>query len=306
MSDKEPSKDLPPDPSLGKADILRGVVRTEVEDMLREPQFNLPHEFLNWLPQYVDLNMLQHGSRHRNTGPDPIPITSVTSASAATGGNPFQIDVFATAGSATYTTPTTSYGSVPSALVFEAVGGGGGGGSTIAISAASATVVGAGGGGGGGYDLYLITESIETSYTITVGAGGTAGATATGSDGGSGGTSLVTSAISGTIMQAFGGGGGGGISAATSDPLGGVGSVGGSFGQIEFVGDDGQTGTWYTGGKGGVAARGGGGSRGATTKHSALNGVQGGGGGGGCPVNTGASNPGGSGGAGVVIVTAFG
>lgn len=66
-------------PNQGLVNIIRGVVT----EMLENPS-ELPLEFRNWLPQYVDLNMLQHGPRHRDTGPDPIPFPTSISAVSAT------------------------------------------------------------------------------------------------------------------------------------------------------------------------------------------------------------------------------
>lgn len=73
----------PLDPSVPPNQGLVRIIRGVVEDMLKDPD-SMPLEFRNWLPQFVDLNMLQHGPRHRDTGPDPIPFPTSISAVSAT------------------------------------------------------------------------------------------------------------------------------------------------------------------------------------------------------------------------------
>lgn len=105
--------------------------------------------------------------------------------------------------SGTYTTPPGV-----KAIIVEVVGGGGGGGGCVAASTGAHTV--SGGGGAGGTAKSFIALPLA-SYTVTIGAGGTAGTTA-GSVGGDGGTTSF-----GSVAVATGGaGGGGGNSGATS------------------------------------------------------------------------------------------
>lgn len=121
--------------------------------------------------------------------------------------------------SGTYT-PTTG----TKFIIAELLGGGGSGGGVGTRAAAGIGVTAAGGGSGGGYGKYLISN--PTSYAVTIGAGGTAGAasaspntvtggsaggdtklgtsyTATGGKGSVGGLSLSTGGV-GTGRQAGG------------------------------------------------------------------------------------------------------
>lgn len=114
--------------------------------------------------------------------------------------------------SKTVITSTGTY-TPPANLVYalvEIAGGGGGGGG--AINASSSQIALAGGGGGGGYSRRLLTAAdIGASQTVTIGAGGTAGAN-TGANGGNGGASSF-----GALLSANGGQGGiGQSSSATS------------------------------------------------------------------------------------------
>jgi hypothetical protein len=127
-------------------------------------------------------------------------------------------------------------------VVVECWGGGGGGGGT-ALNASYG-----GGGGGGGYAKSTVTVVPGTSYTVTVGNGGTAGSNS-GGTGGTGGTSLFGT----SVVVATGGAGG---VAGVSGSIYGTGGAGASTG---------MTGTLtYNGGNGGTAvstpASGGGGS----------------------------------------------
>lgn len=162
-------------------------------------------------------------------------------------------------------------------------GGGGGGGG-------NGTAGAGGGGGGGGYAEDIITGLTPgASITITVGAGGTAGAntgTASSNNGGAGGTSSFGASLSAT----GGSGGGGSASSAGAAGTGGSGSGGGS-GAILATGGSGSAGTasgsGAVGGRGGEGAMGGGG--GGTSTGTALPGAfPGGGGGGGAATNVGA------------------
>lgn len=93
--------------------------------------------------------------------------------------------------------------------VVEVCGGGGGGGGAALTGVTQ--VAAAGGGGGGGYSRIVLTAAtVGASQTVTIGAGGTAGAN-TGGNGGTGGLSLFGFTPSGN-----GGAGGFGAVAAVS------------------------------------------------------------------------------------------
>lgn len=98
--------------------------------------------------------------------------------------------------SGTWTKPTGL--SSNSIVVIEAWGGGGGGASH------TGSPDWAGGGGGGGYAYRVVAASdLAASIAVTIGAGGTAGATGSNANGGLGGTTSF-----GTYLNAYGGGGG--------------------------------------------------------------------------------------------------
>lgn len=163
----------------------------------------------------------------------------------------------------------------------ELVGGGGGGG-------ASGATAGSGGGGGGGYSTKVIlTGSLGSTETVTIGAAGTAGSSG---NGGAGGTTSFGSHASAT-------GGSGGIAG-----LGGAGGAGGtgSNGNVNIPGQAGMIGLATTGGAGGSSMKGFGGY-----PPGLFTGVSGGlyGAGGSGSGNT--ANNGGVGAAGLVIVREF-
>lgn len=110
-------------------------------------------------------------------------------------------------------------------LKIETWGAGGGGG---AASATLVAIASGGGGGGGAYNSSAFTVIPGQTYTITIGAGGTAGLSSTnGGNGGSGGATTV-SGDAGTVT-ANGGGGGGGAAAiilGTTNGAAGVGATG--------------------------------------------------------------------------------
>ena len=113
------------------------------------------------------------------------------------------VQVFTTAGTATWTKPLSINPKQVLVKIWGAGGGGGGG-----ASLASGTVIKGGGGGGGGAfarESYSATD-LTTSVTVTVGAGGLAGTQTAGAAGGTGGQGGASSF--GTYATAYGGGGG--------------------------------------------------------------------------------------------------
>jgi hypothetical protein len=184
--------------------------------------------------------------------------------------------------------PAASYTWVVPACVnfvtVEAFGGGGGGGGNIGVvSGGQETCTGAGGGGGGGYAARTYAVVPGQSYTIVVGAGGTAGTA--GANGGSGGV-ISTNAGNGGVggNSTFSGpatvgpgtltgtGGAGGIAAqgrnttaATCLAVNGAGGAGslGLNGSINYRGGNGAAGailnfsTDRSAGAGGAAGPGG-------------------------------------------------
>lgn len=117
-------------------------------------------------------------------------------------------------------------------ILVSMVGGGGQGGSGIGSS------IYGGGGGAGGQTIFLAAVSDATTYTATVGTGGSTGsANQNGADGGD-----TTMTISGTTYTAAGGKGG--LKTSGSYGVGGAGGVG-SGGLFNFSGNSGAS---YTSG----------------------------------------------------------
>ena len=204
----------------------------------------------------------------------------------------------------------TDLGNMPNGIQVFYVGGGGGGGYASS----------GGGGGGGGYTKILssISVSINTNYSIVVGAGGAAG-------GNSGGT---TSAFSASVSGGAGGsvsnynGGNGGSGGGGGSGYGGTGGAGGSNGSNGNAGGIGGGGTGqgtttrefgetggalYAGGGGasgrdavGAAGGTGGGGKGYSNNATPVGGTANTGGGGGGGHN--AANQCGAGGSGIVII----
>ena len=200
-------------------------------------------------------------------------------------------------------------------LEVACVGGGGGGGAGLAGSAGTARFGGGGGGAGGLTQRRWSTDDLEHALTITVGAGGVAGAT--------GGESRI-SALATVLMRASGGvggatgtasagvGGAGGLGLRAGNPGGGSsitttaatggemvcadgpGAGGGGGGlsaaDIARAGGPGGAGGWC----GLQAAGGAAGAAGAIAPVQPLS-MVGGGGGGGTASASGAGNPGGAG-----------
>lgn len=130
-----------------------------------------------------------------------------------------------------YQTFTSSGTYTPTAgatlAVVYLVGGGGGGGGCAATSASN-NAIGTGGGGGG---LAIKSIASPTAQTITIGAGGTAGAN-TGGAGGNGGTTSF-----GGIFSATGGvGGQGGTNSAVGTLITGAAGGNGSGGDTNGAG----------------------------------------------------------------------
>lgn len=213
------------------------------------------------------------------------------------------VQVFATAGTATYT-PTAGMMS----CLIEVIGGGGGGGST---GDSTGIALAAGGGGGGGYSRALKTAAqVGASQNVRVGA---AGIGVLAANGNAGGDSYVGAALAGSLCGAKGGAGGGfcgsgGLSAGGAGGAGasGVGdiSASGSPGGQGFFGDA----TVYMGsGHGGSSAFGGGGVGQPAVGPVAgiAGGAYGGGGGGAASYASATQAKGGDGRAGVVIITEY-
>jgi hypothetical protein len=171
---------------------------------------------------------------------------------------------------------------VPAAEVDVEVWGGGGG------AQGSAGSNGVTAGAGGGYARKRVTGlTIGASVTVTIGAGGPAGANGSGASGSTGGTSSFGAVCSAT-------GGSGGLSNAPGAPAGA-----GSGGDVNGTGGGGPTGAGNTGGAGGSGAMGGGGGGGTDSGNGTAGGFPGGGGGG---AATGSGNSSGAGAGGLVVV----
>jgi hypothetical protein len=148
------------------------------------------------------------------------------------GGGLRSFQIFKTGTGATYTKPAN----VTSILVQMVAGGGAGGGAASGVSGAAA-----GGGGGGGGFVQKFIASAASTYTYTVGAGGTAG-TAGNNPGNAGGNTT----FSGLTDAAVGGSGGNGM-ASTSTAIANValGGLGGDVNPTDTLaisGGAGQTG----------------------------------------------------------------
>lgn len=203
-------------------------------------------------------------------------------------------------GTTTYTVPAGTR-----AILVEAVGGGGGGGGVI--NAATNSGAG-GGGGGGGYSLTFKTAPKLTAFTVAVGAGGTG---ASGAAGNAGGDTTFDSASICTGK----GGSGGGVDTIAVIHCGGSGGAGGlasgGVGDLKIDGNPGTEGlalaaaqacsgnggdSWYGAGGTGV--------KNATSVGTAPA-VYGGGGSGACAISGGATQTGGAGANGVLVIWEF-
>jgi hypothetical protein len=165
------------------------------------------------------------------------------------------VQAFTATGAQTYT-PTSG---MKYALVISTGAGGGGGG----VDSDGASTAAGGGGGAGSTCIELFSAAtIGANQTVTIGAGGTAGAV-TGGTGGTGGTTTF-----GALHSAAGGGGGVGVAGTLGHAAnGGVGGTA-TGGLINILGGSGQSGMGFTdnnslnitaGGHGGASFWGGGG-----------------------------------------------
>jgi hypothetical protein len=170
-------------------------------------------------------------------------------------------------------------------------GGGGGGGSAF-----TSPSTGSGGGGGeGGQTLLYASLIAGTSYSYTIGAGGTGGAAGGGGNfGADGGTSSIT--VDGTTYQAPGGTGGRAYSGGGSSGAGGEPSNSDAF---DLRGVPGAAGAWGSSNQNGGSGGGFGGGKG--NLYSGTSGVKGGGGSGG-GLNAGSASNGSAGGDGFILI----
>lgn len=193
------------------------------------------------------------------------------------------VNIQAFTASGTYT-PTSGY---KYGIAFVTGGGGGSAGT-------GTTTYQRGGGGAGGTAIGVLNLTSLGAVSVTVGAGGTAGADtgASGTSGGAGGTSIL-STLSGT---------GGSGSAAGTSYTGGLGGTptGGIINISGATGGSGSGGAAVSGYGGGSFWGSGGSCR--TTNSGPSNGISYGSGGGG---GGGPSNPGATGAAGVVMIMEF-
>jgi hypothetical protein len=206
---------------------------------------------------------------------------------------------FMVAGAGTYTTPVGVR-----AIKVECIGGGGAGGSVATAATNSAA---AGGGGAGAYSESMIANP-ASSYPYVVGAGGTPGA-AGANNGGAG----VDTTFNATTIVAKGGAGGLADTVAAIH-VGGLGGAGGlaSAGTGDFKGDGMSGGVGLAlaaaqavSGCGASSVYGGGGIERKNSTGAGTAGTVGGGGSGGSIISGGASQAGGAGGPGMIIVTEY-
>ena len=232
---------------------------------------------------------------------------SLPTFQAITGGTGFttivnQVFVYTGAGQTYTPTANMKY------CVIQCLGGGGGGGGAT-ITAAGTSSVG-GGGGGGEYAVGVFSAAtIGASKSVTIGA---AGAANSGATGGVGGTTTVGS----TVISAVGGSGG--LTSAASvniNAKGGAGGTGGTGGSYRTPGANGGLGytvvaasfSWTGAGAISQLGQGGISTGGVATTLAGSNGAgYGAGGSGGVNwLNQGAAVAGGTGSAGIVIITEY-
>ena len=220
---------------------------------------------------------------------------TLTNPYIAGAGGLHSFQIFTSGSAATYTKPANV-----TSILIELVGGGGAGGGATGNTG---TVSAGGGGGGGGY-ARLFVASAASTYTYTVGAGGTAG-TAGNNPGNAGGTTT----FSASSLQATGGGGVGGMAApiatTAANSAGGTGGIG-SNGNINMAGCAATQGFSALGATNGAAMPGTGGNSyfGGGAANIAQTGGNYGGGGSGAVATT-SSTAGGAGAAGLIVVWEF-
>lgn len=211
------------------------------------------------------------------------------------------ITYITTTGVGSYTTPAGCR-----AIIVRAIGGGGAGGG----ASTAASYCAGGGGGGGAYAEKRILSPVA-SYSVSVGAGGTAG-TAGNNPGNVGGDTTFAT----TTVVAKGGLGG---AADTGTVVGHIGGIGGDVspsantGDLSFMGQTGGAGviaaaSQALGGYGGQAAHGfgpGGIGKKNTGADGTVGGVYGGGGAGAAFIVSGTNRAGGAGGAGILVIEEY-
>lgn len=219
---------------------------------------------------------------------------TLTNPHIAGAGGLVSFQVLTSGTGATYTKPA----GITSIFVECQAGGGAGGG---AAGAASSTAAGGGGGEGGYCSLWV--ASAASTYTYTVGAGGTAGTA-----GNVGGNAGGNSTFSASSLSAIGGNGGNGAASALNTASG---SAAGIYGGISTNGTVNKRGAAGDGGfvalGNGCSGSGGGygGGPGRSTDGAGLDAVTGYGGGGGGAFATTTNRAGGVGFQGVIIVWEF-
>ncbi len=135
-------------------------------------------------------------------------------------------------------------------IMVEMWGGGGGGGGNGPTSVLGVQYYTPGGGGGaGGYSIGVLPVNPGTSYTVTIGAGGSVGS-GSGSSGG-------TTSFGGLLLAGGGGGGMGGTAGTNNGSISYYFGGGGNAGYGTFAGGAGQLGGSNGGGAGGSSVRGG-------------------------------------------------
>ena len=202
------------------------------------------------------------------------------------------IQVYTTAGTATWTKPTGC-----KTVRFILAGGGGGGGSGHA-SASSNRGGGGGGAGGGITEITYQASSLPSNLTVTVGAGGAGGAGVVANNDGNPGVagSASTLTATGTTYARAAGGAGGAQGTNTSGAGGAAGTLGDALYAGGAGGAGGTPGVAGSAGAATIGAPGGGGGAGMSSGGTTANG-----GNGGTRMSIGTGGSGASGGAGTAV-----